>query len=893
MNDESINVLMIEDNPAEISWMQEMFIEATGASFKLVHSARRLSEGMEWLAQGDIDVVLLDLMLPDSEGLSTFDQVRAEAPRVPIIVLSGMDDESLALKAVRKGAQDYLVKGQVSSGLLSRSIRYAIERNRTEEALKRRAAQLALLNDISGRIVSVLDWESVLERAVTMVQETFGYYNVAILTLEEERDELIVRASTGILSDIFLSNPRVELGEGMVGWVGLHCETLLANDVCEASQYMNPAPDMIETRSELSVPIRMGGKVAGVIDLQSPELDAFDDNDVMVVETLADQIAVAIENARLYQAARQVDRLQVLSDLDQAMATTLDPDEVAEITLQQIATALDVSMGVLLILSPQAGIDPTQVFVLEQGWVDMTFEKEDQSSLQNFMQRWDGQQEVVSLSGAELLDICAEGHVNVAGDWGEHGLLAPIWGEREVVAVLVLGGRPSQHPFTNEDRMLVQMAVSRAGQAMQNAQLYQASRDNSERLATLNAISAAAVSSLDLDKILQQVLEMTCQALDAVEGSILLHEPDVDELLFAMTSAEDGNELRGKRIPLDHGIAGWVMKHGEAIYVSDVSQDPRWYDGVDDLTGFETKSLACAPLEHQGEIDGVIEVVNKRDGEFTAEDLSLLEAVASIAASAMENALLYDEQRELLREREETQAQLIHAEKMSALGRLAASIAHEINNPLQAVQGCLTLVDEEIHADGREEKLNRYLGIAESEIERVSGIVRHMRDFYRQSGKGFRPTEVQSVLDSVLTLSHKQLQHADVVVERDWEDDLPMIQANPDHLKQVFLNLVINAIDAMPEGGVLHLRTRLDRMKPHSGGRSVPAVSVEFSDTGIGMSAEVQEHLFEPFFTTKEEGSGLGLSISYGIIQSHEGRIEVESQEGEGTTFVIQLPVYF
>lgn len=891
MNNETINVLMIEDNPAEISWMQEMFIEATGASFNLVHSARRLSEGMEWLTRGDIDVVLLDLMLPDSQGLSTFDHVRAGAPRVPIIVLSGMNDESLALKAVRKGAQDYLVKGQVSSSLLSRSIRYAIERNRTEEALKRRAAQLALLNDISGRIVSVLDWESVLERAVSMVQETFGYYNVAILTLEEEKDELVVRASTGILSDIFLSNPRVELGEGMVGWVGLHGETLLANDVHNAPQYMNPAPNRIETRSELSVPIKTGGKVAGVIDLQSPELDAFDDNDVMVVETLADQIAVAIENARLYQAARQVDRLQVLSDLDQALATTLDPDEVAEITLQQIATALDVSMGVLFVLSPQAGIDPTQVFVLDQGWVGMTFKEEDEAQLQSFMQVWDDQQEVISLSDAKLLDICTEGHASMTEEWGEHGLLAPIWGEGEVVAVLALGGRPSQRSFTNEDKMLVQMAVSRAGQAMQNARLYQASRDKSERLSTLNAISAAAVSSLDLKRILHHVLEMTCHALNAVEGSILLHESEIDKLVFTMTSADASSGLRGQCIPPHRGIAGWVMEHGEAIYVNDVNQDPRWYDGVDEVTGFETRSLACAPLEHQGEIDGVIEIVNKRDGKFTGEDLSLLEAVASITASAMENALLYDEQKMLLREREETQAQLIHAEKMSALGRLAASIAHEINNPLQAVQGCLTLVDEEIHADGREEKLNRYLGIAESEIDRVSGIVRHMRDFYRQSGKGFRPTEVQSVLDSVLTLSHKQLQHADVVVERDWADDLPMIQANPDHLKQVFLNLVINAIDAMPEGGVLHLRTWLDRMRPRGDGRSVPAVCLEFRDTGIGMSEEIQEHLFEPFFTTKEDGSGLGLSISYGIIQSHKGRIEVESREGEGTTFVIQLPV--
>ncbi len=1041
--------------------MEEMLLEASGASFELVDVTDRLSTGLERLAKNSVDVVLLDLLLPDSQGLETFDRMHSQAPQVPIIVLSGLDDESLALEAVRKGAQDYLVKGEVDSRLLGRSIRYAIERHRTEKMLKRRAAELALLNDIGGRIVSVLDWERLLERAARMMQETFGYYNIAILTLNERGgDELTVRASVGALSDILLEDSQVELGQGMVGWAALHGETLLVNDVRQDSRYFNPRPARIETLSELSVPIIIGGEVTGVIDVQHPELDAFDENDKMVMETLADQIAVAMENARLYRSARQVDRLQVLSDLDEALASTLDPDEVAETTLEHVAAALDTSMGVLFHLSPHSG-SPVRAFVLGRGWVDMSLEEDEEERLEDLLLRWEEKRKPIDLTSEDLVNLCPRGHRKLADRWHSPGLITPIRDEDDVVALLAVGGRSSQRPFTEEDRVLVQTAMNRVGDAMQNAWLFQASQMKSERLARLNAISSAAVSSLDLDTILCRVLDMTCEALGAAEGSILLRSGRSKSLRFAVTTSKDTTRLVGRSLEPGQGLADWTFRNRQAIYVNDVSKDSRWYSGIDEETGFETHSLLCAPLEHQDRVTGVIEVVNKHTGDFNDEDLNLLEAVASIAATAienarlyadtqaraeelallneiglaltstldydevvreaashvrrlfqadgmfllqtdlemddfcfvqtasggetlyesppcmsadsglvewlvkrqqpllledgrsdprfpqkadqylevdarsvmaspmltpegvrgliavlseeeaaydrddlhilqtlgstltvaLENARLYNEQKRLLREREETQAQLIHAEKMSALGRLAASIAHEINNPLQAVQGCLTLVDEEIQSEKREEKLERYLGIAETEIERISGIVRRMRDFYRPSSKKFEPTDVHEVLDGVLTLANKQLQHADVSVERDWFPDLPLVEANADHLKQVFLNMIINAIDAMPEGGTLRVMTRPDQMRVEEGHPPVAAARIDFQDTGVGMSPDIQERLFEPFFTTKDHGSGLGLSISFNIVRSHKGEILVESEKGKGTIFSILLPV--
>jgi signal transduction histidine kinase len=145
------------------------------------------------------------------------------------------------------------------------------------------------------------------------------------------------------------------------------------------------------------------------------------------------------------------------------------------------------------------------------------------------------------------------------------------------------------------------------------------------------------------------------------------------------------------------------------------------------------------------------------------------------------------------------------------------------------------------------------------------------------------------VLSGVLELSGKQLQHAGIVVQSEWDDKLPLVQVNPDHLKQVFLNLVLNAVDAMPAGGTLQVRTILDQLQTQAGPQ--PAVRIEFSDTGEGIPAEALPHIFEPFFTVKKHGVGLGLAISYGIIQAHKGQIQVSSREGHGSTFTILLPV--
>jgi two-component system NtrC family sensor kinase len=327
------------------------------------------------------------------------------------------------------------------------------------------------------------------------------------------------------------------------------------------------------------------------------------------------------------------------------------------------------------------------------------------------------------------------------------------------------------------------------------------------------------------------------------------------------------------------GVIGHVVESGQPRLVNDVDRDPHFLPEVDEVGGVTAQSILCVPLAARSRVIGAMQLLNRSGGAFTDEDQELVEAIAASVAVALENAALYGELADFAQEIERSQAQLVQAEKMAAIGRLAASVAHEINNPLQAIHNTLHLSrQEKLGAEKRRE----YLEMAESEVKRLISIVQRMLDFYRPSKGGVALVDVNEVVENVLKLAAKKMQHSGVAVSADL-GELPPAELVQDQIAQVFLNLAINATEAMPGGGELSVQTMLS-----DDGESV---LVKFSDGGEGMSAEQVANLFEPFYTTKQNGTGLGLAISYGIVERHGGDIEVVSQPGEGSTFTVRLPV--
>jgi signal transduction histidine kinase len=243
----------------------------------------------------------------------------------------------------------------------------------------------------------------------------------------------------------------------------------------------------------------------------------------------------------------------------------------------------------------------------------------------------------------------------------------------------------------------------------------------------------------------------------------------------------------------------------------------------------------------------------------------------------------YQELSQSLQQLKESQEQLIQAEKLSSLGQLAASIAHEVNNPLSGVLIYTQLLAKKMKGDGiAKEVALEYLSKMEAELNRSTKLISNLLDFARQSPPSFRQVNVNEVVNRSLDLAAHTAKMQQVQVISELMPSLPEVTADFDQLQQVCTNLILNAIQAMPEGGILTLRTSLDN----------DYLKIEVSDTGYGISQENMRKLFTPFFTTKQavKGVGLGLAVSYGIIQRHHGRIEVQSKEKEGTTFTVYLP---
>lgn len=372
--------------------------------------------------------------------------------------------------------------------------------------------------------------------------------------------------------------------------------------------------------------------------------------------------------------------------------------------------------------------------------------------------------------------------------------------------------------------------------------------------------------------------------LDLILNAILGHLRSDHAAIYQRNPGESKITLvqaSGKALPEESenakvGILGRADQWKIPIWVNSHGPGESEYKQILEEHGFS--GVVCVPVVRG---DGAMIFTAARNASepgFGLVDIELLGLLARQADVALENARLYEELRAYIRQIEQSQRALIQAEKMSAVGRLTASIAHEVNNPLQAVQNCLHLADRE---ELSREKRVEYMDMAKEELDRLMNTVQRMLDFYRPGALQKRKADIAELVEKVLALLEKQLSAADIELEISLDKNLPEVRVVHNQMQQVFFNLVLNAMDAMGEGGKLKIYSRQENQH----------LAVYFEDTGPGVPLEIRKMIFEPFTSSSEDGTGLGLSVSYGILTAHGGSLELVEDTPLGACFRVAIPL--
>jgi two-component system NtrC family sensor kinase len=399
------------------------------------------------------------------------------------------------------------------------------------------------------------------------------------------------------------------------------------------------------------------------------------------------------------------------------------------------------------------------------------------------------------------------------------------------------------------------------------------------RLRTLRPLFATTESlfaETDPEKLQQLFLKCVCDHLRCDRAGFYLRYPA--ESGYKLT-AQVGEPLTRIDSPFMQGLLRIVEEEqlAQSLGVETDIEDERAFLQLNQLG-----TLLLVPVHKSSSMENMGSILlagkNTGDNRFSSSDLEIASILARQAGVAMENARLHSDLLANIRQVEESQQALIQAEKMAVAGRLTASIAHEINNPLQSVRNCL-------HLAGRmeltpEQRLN-YHQMAKLELDRLMQTVQQMLDYFRPGSLDRKPVDLNEIVRRVLFLVDNQLLDNHIKYQIDYAPDLPQVMAVSDQIQQVLLNLVLNAMEAMPGGGNLLITTRASKDE----------VEILVEDSGPGIAPQDRERIFEPFVSTKDGGTGLGLAVSYGIISAHGGSLGIVEGAGTGACFRVSLPI--
>jgi signal transduction histidine kinase len=397
-------------------------------------------------------------------------------------------------------------------------------------------------------------------------------------------------------------------------------------------------------------------------------------------------------------------------------------------------------------------------------------------------------------------------------------------------------------------------------------------------LRSLAESQAYCLQARDLTLFYEQVVQV-CNSELRADYTILTLWHEQDNTLIPTAIA--GSLYQSQRVlSLDNSLEGWVTQYAEPLYITVNSAHSAQITEL--LNHIEARAIIVVPIFTLGRVVGTLTVGYREPlAQFEQSSIDIVNLLVNQVAITIER----------VRQPQPHASQpylpqisddLAQSEKLAGMVRLVASVAHEINNPLYAIHNSLHLLQTHAISDVKRE---RYLDMAQEQVERLIALVQRILNFYRPSREGMRPSSIHPLLAQVIRSISEQAENSHITIVSDWTEHLPRVMGTASHLRHVFQHLVLNAIEAMPEGGKLAIRTYTSTNDI----TNATYVTIDFVDEGPGIPEQELAVIFEPFYTTKRRGIGLGLSISYGIIEQHNGILSVQSNDQQ-TTFRIMLP---
>lgn len=778
-------------------------------------------------------------------------------------------------------------------GLIDRLADYLPPRTPDFDISPTNPEHLALLFGITQFLSGHLDINDLFERILALTPYLGAQFSALLV---QEEDEIIYYRSIEPGREELVGPAGRRFGQrllqnGLEGWVLQHNEAVVVTNTQRDPRWFRAPylPDHAHCVAVLPIQVNRV-KAQGVYLIGHRDIGHFGDDDLPLLAAATTQIGLAIENALLFKNQTQRSmQLALINQVSQAATSILNLDVMLRTVVQAIRRSLACYSVAIHLYNQQTNmvdlkardaLDRPRYYVPDQKPLVITHE------LKQGLIGW----------------AIATNKTVVANDVTRDPRYVPAEATREirsqvcvpitlgVKTIGVLDLQSAQLEAFNKYHVdALETLADQLAIAIENARLYDEINQRVQELKSLNEIGQAVTSTLNLEETLTLITDQTIRLMEVAAASVVLRDDPNEEIWFAAASGDGSEATIGVRLPYGQGIAGWVVGHGEPVIVPDVQADKRFFADVDKHSGFTTRSILCVPLITKGHTIGALEVMNKRQGTFNQEDLELLQALAAPAATAIENAQLYEEQRRTIKSLAETQYQLVQSAKLAAVGELAAGVAHEINNPLTTIIGLTGVLQDTLPVLlPYQDEIAEDLRMVYEESRRARDIVRNLLDFARAEPPKLLPIDFNQLIEEAVSLVYTKSVGQKVTLSKSLTY-LPEIWLDHNQVKQVVVNLLNNAIQAMLDldrPAVLTIATRY-----RSSG--TPAVLCTISDNGPGISPDHRDKIFDPFFTTKEvgKGTGLGLSISYKIIEKHGGSIEVTDNAGRGTTITVALPV--